>query len=138
MDLNYLYKRQQVSLFHADNAACDRSRRAHRAMTDAYVSLLASARSDTSRTVGGFLKNGLSEKTMTAFPERNASTSQKPALPLSESAREPLATKSASSEPDALAHYGISAVTLMCYEWGGYRYSNAKDAIAAAKRGASK
>jgi hypothetical protein len=44
MDLNYLYKRQQVSLFHADNAACDRSRRAHRSMADAYTALIAVAK----------------------------------------------------------------------------------------------
>lgn len=33
-----------------------------------------------------------------------------------------------------LARYGIVAVPLMSYEWGGYRYSNASDAVAAAKR----
>ena len=138
MDLNYRYKRKTRFVILREQRGMRQV--APRASGDGrrYVSLLAGARNDTSRTVGGFLKNGLSEKTMTAFPERNASTSQKPALPLSESVREPLATKSASSEPDALAHYGISAVTLMCYEWGGYRYSHARDAIAAAKRGASK
>ena len=41
MDLNYLYTRQQVSLFHADNAACDKSRRAHQSMADAYTALIA-------------------------------------------------------------------------------------------------
>jgi hypothetical protein len=44
MDLNYLYTRQQVSLFHADNAACDKSRRAHQLMADAYTALIAVAK----------------------------------------------------------------------------------------------
>jgi hypothetical protein len=73
---------------------------------------------------------------MTAFPERSASGSEKPAFPLSETVREPLATQTA--QPDLLAQYGITAVPLTSYEWGGYRYTNAHDAIAAAKRGASK
>jgi hypothetical protein len=46
MDLNYLYKRQQVSLFHADNAACGRSRRAHQSMADVYAALITVARND--------------------------------------------------------------------------------------------
>jgi hypothetical protein len=44
MDLNYLYHRQQVSLFNADNAACGRSRRAHQSMADAYAALIAVAK----------------------------------------------------------------------------------------------
>jgi hypothetical protein len=44
MDLNYLYLRQQVSRFNADNAACDSSRRAHREMTNAYGVLIAATR----------------------------------------------------------------------------------------------
>lgn len=35
---------------------------------------------------------------------------------------------------DELARYGIVAVPLISYEWGGFRYSNAGDALAAAKR----
>ena len=46
MDLNYLYGRQQVSLFNADNAACDRSRLAHQAMADTYAALIADAKND--------------------------------------------------------------------------------------------
>ena len=85
----------------------------------------------------GLLKNSNSlEKTMTAFPERSASGSEKPAFPLSETVREPLATQP--TQPDLLAQYGITPVPLTSYEWGGYRYSNAHDAIAAAQRGASK
>ena len=35
-----------------------------------------------------------------------------------------------------LDRYGIERVPADLYLWGGYRYSNARDAIAAAKRGA--
>ena len=45
---------------------------------------------------------------------------------------DPYAKKSDSE----LASYGIVEVPLMSYEWGGYRYSNASDALAAAKRAA--
>jgi hypothetical protein len=41
MDLNYLYHRYQVSLFMAENAACDESRRAHRAFADGYAAHIA-------------------------------------------------------------------------------------------------
>lgn len=34
-----------------------------------------------------------------------------------------------------LDRYDIAVSLIAVYEWGGYRYSNAKDAIAAAKRG---
>ena len=33
-----------------------------------------------------------------------------------------------------LKRYGITPVQLTVFDWGGYRYTNAKDAIAAAKR----
>lgn len=33
-----------------------------------------------------------------------------------------------------LKSYGITPVQLTVFDWGGYRYTNAKDAIAAAKR----
>ena len=33
-----------------------------------------------------------------------------------------------------LRKYGIASVPLMVFDWGGYRYTNARDAIAAAKR----
>ena len=36
-----------------------------------------------------------------------------------------------------LERYGITTVPNVVYEWGGYRYSNPTDAIAAAKRGTS-
>jgi hypothetical protein len=38
----------------------------------------------------------------------------------------------------SLAHFGIVSIPSTMYEWGGHRYSNASDAIAAAKRGALK
>jgi len=44
MDLNYLYLRQQVSRFNAENAACDNSRRAHRDLAEAYGVMIAEAR----------------------------------------------------------------------------------------------
>ena len=39
-------------------------------------------------------------------------------------------------EAAALKQYGITSVQLTVFHWGGYRYSNARDAIAAAKRSA--
>lgn len=35
-----------------------------------------------------------------------------------------------------LEQYGITSRQHTVYEWGGYRYSNSADAIAAARRGA--
>jgi hypothetical protein len=37
MDLNYLYHRHQVSLFNAENAKCNESRRAHLSLVAAYA-----------------------------------------------------------------------------------------------------
>lgn len=36
-----------------------------------------------------------------------------------------------------LKRYGITPVQLTVFDWGGYRYSSSKDAIAAAKRAAA-
>jgi hypothetical protein len=44
MDLNYLYHRQQVAIYSAENATCDRSREAHRSMADAYAALISVAK----------------------------------------------------------------------------------------------
>jgi hypothetical protein len=44
MDLNYLYHRHQVSLFMAENAAGEESRRAHRALADGYAARIAGAK----------------------------------------------------------------------------------------------
>lgn len=46
MDLNYLYQQQQVATYRADNAACNRSHRAHRSMADAYAALIAVAKNN--------------------------------------------------------------------------------------------
>jgi len=35
---------------------------------------------------------------------------------------------------DELKRYGVVPVQLIVFDWGGYRYTNAGDAIAAAKR----
>jgi len=40
------------------------------------------------------------------------------------------------TEAAALKQYGITPVQLTVFDWGGYRYSNSRDAIAAAKRSA--
>ena len=37
---------------------------------------------------------------------------------------------------EELDRYGIERVPAYVYQWGGYRYSNARDALAAAKRNA--
>ena len=44
MDLNYLYFRQQMSRFNAENAACANSRKSHQDMADAYDALIAAWR----------------------------------------------------------------------------------------------
>ena len=44
MDLNYLYQRQQISQFNADNAACGSSSKAHQDMADAYRALIGTSR----------------------------------------------------------------------------------------------
>lgn len=44
MDLNYLYHRQQVSLFMADNAANGAARSVHARLADAYSARIAAAR----------------------------------------------------------------------------------------------
>ena len=36
-----------------------------------------------------------------------------------------------------LKRYGITPVQLTVFDWGGYRYTNSRDAIAAAKRKAA-
>ena len=41
------------------------------------------------------------------------------------------------SVDDELAALGIACIQTRTFEWGGYRYTNAHDAIAAAKRSAS-
>ena len=57
-----------------------------------------------------------------------------PSPPEDHSAVAPDLDPQARESRDELARYGITAVPQMSYEWGGYRYSNASDALAAAKR----
>ncbi|NUS99416.1 MAG: hypothetical protein HOP96_00375 [Sphingomonas sp.] len=44
MDLNYLYHRQQVAQYNADQSACAQSRNAHQAMADAYGVLIGQSK----------------------------------------------------------------------------------------------
>lgn len=46
---------------------------------------------------------------------------------------DPVDDRSAGNNED-LQRFGITAHEHVTYEWNGYRYSNAKDALAAAKR----
>ena len=44
MDLNYLYHRQQVSRFMAENGASEAARRAHSGLAEAYAERIDAAR----------------------------------------------------------------------------------------------
>jgi hypothetical protein len=44
LDLNYLYRRHQVSLFMAQHAASERARRAHGGLAAAYADRIAAAK----------------------------------------------------------------------------------------------
>jgi hypothetical protein len=48
MDLNYLYHRHQVSLFNAENAACEESRRAHLSLVASYAAKIERAKRSAS------------------------------------------------------------------------------------------
>jgi hypothetical protein len=52
VDLNYLYHRQQVSLFRSENGACTRSRSAHRQLATAYERLIDQCKGRGRRTSG--------------------------------------------------------------------------------------
>lgn len=43
MDLNYLYQRQQESLFMAEKAASEHARRVHQELADGYAARIAGA-----------------------------------------------------------------------------------------------
>lgn len=45
-------------------------------------------------------------------------------------------TQDNKSEQAEFDHYGIERVPADAFHWGGYRYSSARDALAAAKRNA--
>lgn len=71
------------------------------------------------------------------MPKRSETTKQGTAV-ARQRARASAVEKNESPDiPALLKHYGISTVPKAVYEWGGYRYSNPGDAIAAAKREAS-
>lgn len=48
---------------------------------------------------------------------------------------EPISRELNQTEEAELTRLGIERVAVQTFHWGGYRYSNARDAIAAAKRG---
>ena len=49
MDLNYLYKRHQISLAMAERACSEGARRAHRGLAQGYASQIAAAKNSHSR-----------------------------------------------------------------------------------------
>lgn len=49
-------------------------------------------------------------------------------------ARSPATPDAMNVQSSELRKYGITPVQLTVFDWGGFRYSNAADAIAAAKR----
>ena len=52
-------------------------------------------------------------------------------------ARPPEMAKTENEQSAELKRYGITPVQLTVFDWGGYRYSSAADAVAAAKRAAT-
>ena len=49
MDLNYLYKRHQISLFRSRHAASAQARRAHRGLTEGYAALIDTLKKEARR-----------------------------------------------------------------------------------------
>lgn len=74
MDLNYLYYRQQVSVFMALNAACDRSRDAHRGLADGYALRIAAARGGLPDAGPAFLHAAQAAEAAAAERQRPAAT----------------------------------------------------------------
>jgi hypothetical protein len=52
VDLNYLYQRYSVSLYMAENAACDCSRIVHRQLAKGYAARIAEARLQGAEAAG--------------------------------------------------------------------------------------
>jgi hypothetical protein len=50
VDLNYLYRRHQISLFMADHASCEKSRLAHRGLAEGYAGMIAAAKTGAARS----------------------------------------------------------------------------------------
>lgn len=63
------------------------------------------------------------------------SKTMKPAVAPAQAPAPAVARDRSPDIPALLKRYGIATVPRPVYEWGGYRYTNALDAIAAAKRG---
>ena len=49
MDLNYLYKRHQISLFRSHHATSEQARRAHRGLTEGYAALIVTLKQEARR-----------------------------------------------------------------------------------------
>ena len=49
MDLNYLYKRHQISLFRSHHATSEQARRAHRGLTDGYAAVISALKKEARR-----------------------------------------------------------------------------------------
>jgi len=62
------------------------------------------------------------------------SRSEKSGMARMENEGGPSGPASSESLEVSLARFGIVSVAVTTFEWGGYRYTNAKDAIAAARR----
>ena len=73
----------------------------------------------------------------TMIPDVNGSEQSSVSRMENEGGPPPAHRSSEASMRDELAALGITCIQTKTFEWGGYRYTNAHDAIAAAKRGAS-
>ena len=74
---------------------------------------------------------------MAKLEERERSRSEKSGIARMENEGGPTAQPKSEDLEGTLARYGIVSVPTTFFEWGGYRYTNASDAIAAAKRAAA-
>ena len=74
---------------------------------------------------------------MPTFQEKTTSGSEQSGVARLENEGGPSAGPPArrKSLDETLAQFGIVSSPFAVFEWGGYRYTNAADAIAAAKRG---
>jgi hypothetical protein len=57
VDLNYLYKRHQISLFMSDCASSEEARRAHRELAEGYASRIVAAKNPSAAS-GAISCNG--------------------------------------------------------------------------------
>ena len=82
------------------------------------------------------LPGGATQSRALSSPAHRLSRSEKSGIARMENEGGPCGRAPSGSEclEDALTRFGIVSVAVTTFEWGGYRYTNAKDAIAAAKR----